>query len=447
MNLTKLFVAGLCFTAMTASAVVIKEDSFESGTFTNAGWSGFDSTFGVNIIGGTNGVTDANSPMVGVGDDRVLHLNTDGAVWTNTITGATFLTTPIYADMLVKFVPSEDLPTLDSGVKLAAAVTNGFLVVTKNGNVWNSTTQPIDTNFWYRFTVELKVVTTSNLVADPGGDYWNEVTIKKANVKINGTNVVVGGETEFIISDFLGSSTLTAIGFQGTGFIDEVVVRDDNPFAGISVMLTLSFSTGVGGIASVTQNGTPKDSGNQVASPATLVITADQWKEITSVTGPSTVTWVDGAVGSSVATVTVANATATNVTIAGQPETSTTGTSGSGTSFDGAAMNKVAAWALANGVTTLSDGIYDDYLFNIATNSNPTLVINSIAVTNTTVTVTVGAGTNNLAALNGVLKLRAWPVLGGTFESYTNEVGIVGTTNVTVQVNIGTNKFVKALVE
>jgi hypothetical protein len=110
-------------------------------------------------------------------------------------------------------------------------------------------------------------------------------------------------------------------------------------------------------------------------------------------------------------------------------------------------MNKVATWALANGVTTLGNDIYDDYLFNVATNSNPTLLINSIAVTNTTVTVTVGAGTNNLAVLNGTLKLKAWPVLGGTPVSYTNEVALAGTTNVTVQVNIGTNKFVKALVE
>jgi hypothetical protein len=442
MNLTKLFVAGLCFTAMTASAVVIKEDSFESGTFTNAGWSGFDSTFGVNIIGGTNGVTDANSPMVGVGDDGVLHLNTNGAVWTNAITGATFLTTPIYADMLVKFVPSEDLPTLDSGVKLAAAVTNGFLVVTKNGSQWNSTTQPIDTNFWYRFSVELKIVNTSNFIPDeqePPG-YWAISAVKKAVVKINGTNVVVGGETEFIISDILGSSTLTAIGFQGTGFIDEVVVRDDDPLAGAGATLTLQFATGVGSVyVGVTQ----KNTGDTVTSGDALIILAAQFYEIASVTGADT-SWSLGGLNETGGVVTVTSATNATVTITAQAETDATPYAGSG-SFTNYPASDVATWAIAKGVTALTEGIYDNYLLNISTNSLPQLLIKSVAVTNSIVTVTVEAAGVDFSDINGTLKLMVSPVLGGTSSNITAAVS--GTTTATVSTDIGTNKFVKALIE
>jgi hypothetical protein len=439
MNLTKCFVASLCLMAMTASAVVIKEDSFESGTFTNAGWSGFDSTFGVNIIGGTNGVTDANSPMVGVGDDRVLHLNTDGAVWTNTITGASFAgTTNIYVDMLVKFVPSEELPVIGTGVKLAVAVKTGtpnvfaYYVadqVSYSSNIWYETSAEINTNLWCRLTIDF-----STLVIDENN------SVGLVNIKTNGALVntlpLYVEQTDY---------TLNSIGFQGTGYIDEVVVRDDNPF-GAAIQITLSFATGV---ASVFVGPTQKLDTQTVDSGSDLIITAAQWKEISDVSGPGVTTnWVSGALGDSLVTVKVQASNATTVTVTSVTETSTSGTLGSSTSFDGAPMNKVAAWAIANGVSSLSDGIYTNYLYNVDdTAEAQTLLINSIAVTGTTVTVTVGAGTNNLSILNGVLKLKAWPVLGGTPVTYTNEVALLGTTNVTVQVNISTNKFVKALIE
>ena len=240
MNLTKCFVAGLCLTAMTVSAVgTIQGDAFENGIYSGS-WSGSLSLSygeGGHVVDGDafTGIPPYTSarPMTGVTSNRVLRLDTEGGVWTNMV-GVPFGAAPVFVDMLVKFVPSEDLPQLDSSVKLAVAVTNGCLVVTKNGSQWNQTNQAIDTNTWYRFSAELKQVTSSNWVVDPfleGGGYWDISTTKRAIVKINQSVVSVGGENDFIIFDVLGTSTLTSIGFSGTGFVDEIVVRDTDPFA------------------------------------------------------------------------------------------------------------------------------------------------------------------------------------------------------------------------
>jgi len=424
MNLTKCIIAGLCITAMTASATVLKSDSFEDGTFQPV-WS----APGDSIIAASTGVAEANSP-IDTTDTKLVQLDTNGGVWTNSIE-QTYESAPIYADMLVKFVPSEELPAVDSLVKLAIAVTNDVLVVTRadgiGGNEWIETGTTIDTSLWYRVTVKLEWL-------DPD---------TKAVVKIDGTAVSVDGNTTFSITDNDGFATLRSIGFQGTGFIDEVVVRDDDPFVGGSATLTLSFSTG---IASVTVGGNQKYDTDTVPSDSELVITAAQWKEVAGITGPSTITWGDSAAGDSCVTVTVANATATTVTITAQTETSTDATAGTGTSFDGAPMNTVATWALANGVTELTNGIYDQYLFNIDDQATvPTLLITSISVSGSTVTVTVTAGTKDLTDINGTLKLKSYATLGGTPTEQS--ITFTGTTTATIVKDIGTDKFVKAAVE
>lgn len=436
MNLTKCFVAGLCLTAMTASAVELKANAFEAGE-PGTGWS-FDGvkdwdTTGVRVDGDASleGYTAAR-PMTGVTSNKVLKLDTEGGVWTNTVVDGSFASAPVYADMLVKFVPSEELPSVDSAVKLAIAVTNGYLAVTKDdglgGNEWVGTSTAIDTSLWYRVTVMLTF-------DDP---------LVKATVKINETAVIVEGNTLFDITDNDGFQTLNSIGFQGTGFIDEVVVRDDDPIS-TAVLLTLSFTAGTD-IASVLVGGNPKNSGDTVASGSELVITAAQWKEIADVTGPSTVTWGDSAAGDTCVTVTVANATATTVTITAQTESTSTGTSGTGTSFDGAPMNKVATWALANGVTTLTSGIYDQYLFNLDDAATvPDLLIKSITVSGSTVTVTVEATGINFTTINGTLKLKSYPTLGGAETVHT--ITFSGTTTAEIVQDIGSNKFVKASVE
>jgi hypothetical protein len=431
MNLTKCFVAGLCLSALTASAGFIKTNAFE-GEPSTGWWVGDGDTLTTRSVPNdtVNGRASYGGvrPMADAANENVLKLDTEGGVWTNEV-GVSFETVPVWADMLVKFVPSEELPTLTDGklavaIKLAVDGTNYLNVANNNGSTfaWAETAQAIFTSDWYRVTVKMS---------------WDdELEATFAQVSVNGT--AVGSP---LVLD--GNTTLNSIGFQGTGYIDEVVVRDDDPIS-TAVLLTLSFVSGTD-IASVLVDGNPKNSGDTVASGSDLVITAAQWKEIASVTGPSTVTYVAGAAGSSAATVTVANATATTVTIAAQTETSTTPIGG-GTAFSGEESNKVATWALANGVTTLSNDMYDQYLLNIAEDADvPDLLITSISVSGSTVTVTVAAAGVNFTTINGTLKIKAYPTLGGAETVYT--ANVTGYSPVTIVQDIGSNKFVKAAVE
>jgi hypothetical protein len=431
MNLAKLFAAGLCLTALTAPAAMVKTNAFENGE-TQTGWF-----VGTNDTLSTRSVTNdsingrsayaGTTPLTGTANERVLKLDTEGAIWTNQV-NASFESNPLYTDMLVKFVPSEDLPTFvpaDGGkfaiaIKANAGGTNVLNLANNNGSSfsWSETAQEISTSLWYRVTVKFYVEGESTL----------------SQVYVNGSAV---GSPLLMNADI----NYTSIGFQGTGYIDEVVIRDDDPFAAGGAILTLQFATGIG---SVYVGAVPKTSGQTVTSGQSLIIAAANFYEIASVTGAGT-SWVVGGINETGGVVTVTSATNATVTITAQAETSTTPYAGSG-AFSNAPANTVAAWAIANGVSALSDPIYNNYLLNIDDQATvPALLIKSIAVTNPTVTVTVEATGVNFTQINGTLKLVSYPTLGGT--PTTHSISFSGTTTATIQQNIGTNKFVKARVE
>lgn len=426
MNLTKLFAASLCLTAMAASAVELKSDSFESGSF-GAGWTGPQESA---IVAGTNGVAEANSP-INTSDTKVLQLDTGAGTWTNQV-GYSFdnTNTPaLYIDMLVKFVPSETPPPLGDGVKLAIAVTNDLLVVTKavsGVNTWADTATNIDTSLWYRVTVKLE--------QDVNYSYY-------ASVTLNGDQPVsVGGEERFEIADSSYLGVLNSIGFQGTGFIDEVVVTTDNPLGGVTVVdITLSFAVGE---LSVLVSGTGTNAAPVVPSGTTLDVIAKTFYQIA---GKSGVTNEWTSLGLTNGTITVSADDPATATFTAQPWTSTDPVGGT-TSFANAPATNVAAWAIAKGVTELDDNIYNQYLLNIDDATDvPSLLIKSVAVTNTEVTVTVEADGVNFSTINGQVKLMVSPVLGGSSSNITAAVS--GEFTATVQADIGTNKFVKAVVE
>lgn len=424
MNLTKLFAASLCLTAMTASAVVLKSDSFEGQDFSGV-WVGPQPSA---IVAGTNGVVEANSPT-NTTDNFVLKLDTAGAVWTNEVPDGTFFSAPIYTDMLVKFVPSETLPSVDGTVKLAIATTNGYLVVTKdNGsgsNVWANTATAIDTSLWYRVTVKLEFVNP----------------IVQANLKIDGTDVLVEGNSIFTVTDNGGVQTLTAIGFQGTGYIDEVVVTTENPFGSAPVVeIALSFTTGE---LSVLVSGTGTNAAPVVPSGTILDVVAANFYQIAGKSGVTN-EWTSLALTNGTITVS-ADANGSTATFTAQPWTSTDPVGGT-TSFANAPATNVAAWAIAKGVTELNNSIYNQYLLNIDDGTSvPSMLITSVAVTNTEVTVTVEATGVDFSTINGKLKLMVSPVLGGASSNIT--VAVSGTTTAMITQDINTNKFVKAVVE
>jgi len=224
MNLTKCFVAGLCVSALTASAAITQSDAFEGGVY-SGNWLGvglnYDPVAGPVVDGDAYPSYQGVRPLTDVTTNRVLKLDTEGGIWTNTV-NQSFETNAVWVDMLVKFVPSEDLPTfspvtdgkLAIAVKADAGGTNLLNIANNNGFsfTWNPTAREISTSEWYRVTVKL---------------YYDSLVLgtTAAQVSINGTDVGTPLELN-------ANTTLFSIGFQGTGFIDEVVVRDDPPSFG-----------------------------------------------------------------------------------------------------------------------------------------------------------------------------------------------------------------------
>lgn len=443
MNLTKWFAAGLCITAMTVSAQSIKTNSFE-GTLDSTGWfvgveKNLEST-GIVVANDainnrdTYSADATNRPMPDAANTKVLKLD-ESVTFTNTITDASFASVPVYVDMLVKFVPSDTLASVDSVAKLAIAVTNDLVAVTRADlttgaiNEWVITETTIDTSKWHRVTVKLEYTSA-----------------RYATLQIDRQTVMVGGESSFRITDNEGSITLRALSFSGTGYVDEIVVTRDDPFGSLVADLTLDFTTG---IQSVYVGGNAKTTNDKVPSGSELVITAKNWYEIAPVTGPETTTWVAGAVGSTVATVKVENATATNVTITGRTSTSTAKVSGS-TSFTNQPMNKVAAWA--NGVGNLTgdvdEGMYNRYLLNLEKAATvPTMLIKSISVSGTTATVTVEATGVDFSAINGVLKFKTYVTLDAVPTPINVSFTGGPTSTITIEQDIVDAKFIKVSVE
>lgn len=230
MNLTKWFAAGLCITAMTVSAQILKTNSFE-GTLDSTDWFVGASKYLDDVVVANDTTNNrslysndaTNRPMPDATNTKVLKLD-ESVTFTNRIgtSGASFAAegSAVYVDMLVKFVPSDTLAPVDGAVKMAIAVTNNLLAVTRWNegiNEWVITGTTIDTSVWHRVTVKLEFQDPERL----------------ATVFIDRTPVTVGAGTQFRITDNEGSVTLKAISFSGTGYIDEIVVTDgNNPFGG-----------------------------------------------------------------------------------------------------------------------------------------------------------------------------------------------------------------------
>jgi len=200
---------------------------------------------------------------------KVLSLNTQGAVLTNNFGSINLQlpnTQPVFMDTMVQFVPSDSTPTyngtaLDSpnalGLKLAVfansssnlVIYHGWLNGAGNGT-WASNgisvcSQVIDTSLWYRLTITFSA------------DYNNsgETYIPWLQVKLNGavvtnsdaysqaakdgiyssipTDTSANG-TWFLSADRLDqsltASTFQGLGFMGTGNIDDLVVKQSDPF-------------------------------------------------------------------------------------------------------------------------------------------------------------------------------------------------------------------------
>jgi hypothetical protein len=246
-----------------ALAAPIISESFEgtngvgwaSGTLvTNLPTSAWSSTGGdLSVITnmGDYGYTATSLPLTSDTHTNVVQLATEGGMlsFTNGASvgfgdlGSYPLEGPLYVDAMVRFVLSDSDPTessITNDTKIAIfansssnlVIRHGFFVYSGEDRTFVLTNSvidttallgaPIDPAFWYRLTVEL------SSSGDP--DYFAQ-----AQVKVNSNLVTHANAPGDLFLSAITSDTdtsLKAVSFQGTGFIDDVVVTRDVPTFG-----------------------------------------------------------------------------------------------------------------------------------------------------------------------------------------------------------------------
>jgi hypothetical protein len=345
--------------------------------------------------------------------------------------------TPIYVDTLMKFTPSDSDPEIaDNTIKLALwvnaesnlvarfrsteivsggptlTVTDGVLLA--EGGV----PQTIDPERWYRLTVKvmnLNQIMGQNVDCIVYSIYLDNAPLTHAfgfELDENGIDVAVpsiGGKHLLAIEN--GVPTLRQVSFQGTGYVDDLVVADAiNGGTPSGILLTLVYDTSK---LSVLFDSNEVGNGNTVAANSTLTITATDFHRVASVAGTGvTFTPTAGDLGTNkVVTGTITADAAAEAVITAALWNDAAASTG----FGGHTVSalKLAAWAQSNGLNESQVGanagdLLDDYLLNVVPGTDAQLEITDIVVNGEEVTITVGA-TENLPEgfdhINGTLKV------------------------------------------
>jgi len=396
-------------------------------------------------------------PMEGAPTNLVLKLETEGQTLTRSADAPhNFLAgDPIYIDTLVKFTPSEDNPVIDdSNVKVAVFVnTNLHLVVFHGtdglGSIMTDTGTAISTSQWYRLTILLG---SNPAWMFPGFKvYLDGLALTTAQ----GYDDFGNQPGPWFINPS-ADNTVNAVGVQGTGMIDELVIADhignDGP-----ILLTLDWDFQDNGLFSVTAGELPVAKGGVVEAGTEIVIDANDWYEIASVTGAGDAAYTGlpapGALVNA-STGTVHATAAQTLTIDVQPYSASTGIStGLG---GGLPADKVAAWALGNGLSSsaLTEAMLDDYLCSLAPGTNPQLKIVDMVVNNDTgmATITVGSTGNavDFDTINGTLVVKTAATLEDLLsEPARSEYDVTLQLNATamIDVDMAGNNFIKACIQ
>lgn len=392
------------------------------GTVTNRDTYGWDTD-------NTSGMPMAKFTPV---NTKVLVLSTDGGTLYRQINGGEAINITadgVWVDTMIKFVKSDDAPTLASGYKMAFYVNgNTNLVICGNEVVTNDITLNLDK--WYRLTVKQFV--------------YNEAEVR-AEIRLNGTVIL----DNFTAGDF-ETPTMKQIAFQGTGAIDELVVTDVNPFESSAILITLTGDTGV----TFTTGGVSVASGTAILSGTEVAVGIADWYEVASITA-------DGITAAPADAIAVGSKVSTNVTLTASAAASYKLTSQKYTSADpdvsfgngaSASANLVADWATTYGVTAAAvkanaNNEFNCFLYNVSANNICALSIGSISVSGTKATITLTAKVNGTAVdlnsliVNGKLNIKLFDTLGGT---PTEKSITINQASGTTTIDMGTAKFIQA---
>lgn len=384
-------------------------------------------------------------PITGAATQLVLNLETNGRVLVRTNTVPTdFSASPVYVDALVKFDPFEEDPAIDSvPLKFAVYVNASSNLVVYHGTEGSAATASathatVVPGSWHRLTVLLSV--HPELLQPVFKVYLDGETVTApAAYAEDGSGPVEDGV--WFLSP-AQNTTLNAISFQGTGMVDELVVTDNI----LNIWLALVFNDA---LLDVFCDGLPVLSNGIVQTGSTIAIHAADWHEI-AVTGSCGCVTYTGPAGQQVSDSTgrVSAAHPAALTITAAPFSGGAYATGSGALDAGT----LAAWAIANHVAEAhvasGEGWLDDYLMNVADNTNPDLFIDSATVSGDQMTLVVKAtGGVNFTTLNGVINVWSSDDLETFTSSGSTYVTVTTESQVTVSVPRRPGQFLKVSVE
>ena len=373
---------------------------------------------------------------------------------------------PVYVDTLMKFTPSEDDPEVtDTNIKLALFVNvNSNLVLRHKYYVGGSgylTTNSvfadlgvIDPEKWYRLTIKMQY---NEDYADAMQCWlWLDgVSLTHQNGEVS-EEVQNGGPIFYTLKET--DMTLSQVSFQGTGYVDDLVVaRDITPFGGqAGLTLTLAFDDDV---LDVLVDGQPVQPSAVVESGSTLAITAVDWYQINSVTGDGiTYTGTTGELeGESTGTITADGPDKTATINASQYTGSIPTGFPQGHPYETLPANKLAAWAVASGlseqaVASNAADYLDNYLLNIDESIDAQLEITSIVYDPVLEIATITVGATDPAVdfreLNGTLVVQTTDDLATGFGATTEyDITLTAAGEVTIEVEAIAGNFIRAYVQ
>lgn len=474
-------------------------ESFESWTNfsiinTNANWYSPASDLSCITNWDITSLLPANctAPLNSSTHYNVLKLNTEDGVLTNNFGGADISDQTIYLDTLIQFVPSETTPTtLTSGSGIKAAVymdVSSNLVIyhgivstldgSLSGSTNETTTAKINPTNWYRLTIafdasytvshgwvpdlEMFQVRTNGIaVQNPNAynDNWKDLWEAIPDTGFVPETSPTGTWFRSAVPSGGSSRNLQSLCFQGTGYLDDLVVSTVTPTYSLSgpSSYTITVVTGSGGNSSTggVNLATALASFTIASGGSTsIVYTANDWYRINSLNKDGTP--VGAAANARAYTQDLVNVTAdisNNVSFAQvNPGVVNTGLT-----------NIPASW-----LTNWSEGTpydnspltaYELYLLN----ANPFVAqtnnfrVTGVSVTGgTNVAVTVGLQLNsvNHTNINGYLKLTGKTNLAETSwtqvaqaTALTGEVFTNSGTYTYSFVDTVSNRFYKAVIE
>jgi len=383
----------------------------------------------------------------------VLQLETEGNTLTRhvigdgSVTGQTFASANVYVDTLIKFTPSEDTPTISNDVKIAVYVNNNSNLVVYHGvegvGVTNSVFNSISINptNWYRLTIQMIYLDPLSVCKV----YLNGEPLSHANA--------LGDDLDMFLTAAAGNS-LSAVAFQGTGWVDELSVANGAYApAPAGILLTLAYDDTLG---TVKTNGAAVGNGGTVLSGTLITVDPNDWYNVTNVLGTG-VTYVGQLYENpSTGTVSAASAATVNVLFAQYGGMAPTGLPAP---YDYVSGAKLSSWALANSLSEANVAAnaalwLDEYLLNIAPSSTTNAIaITSIVVgaTDATIKVVASSSAVDFGDINGTLNIYATTNLVTGFGATPVASNLLtftpaNSTN-TVVVPIASGSFIKAKVE